>query len=315
MVKPAVRYLAVAAIGAALTVPAQSQNRIRHESLNFNVSDNNAEHCSDLKVDSSGEIAHATEAFTLSRAEAPVLQIDAPDHGNVRVLGAAQSEYSVEVCKFAVAVDRATAEQALVGITVSHSGGRLSASGPPAGAHGDDGQWMSYFIVHAPKDAPVTLEARNGPISVRGIDGEVKVNAVNGPVALRDLGGRVEASTINGPIAFEGSSGDIHLKAQNGPIAVKISGDFWNGNQLEVSTNNGPLSLKIPDTFQSGVRLEMSGNSPMSCRASICDHASEDLNSRPRVIQMMGSSGAIRISTHNGPVSVGGSDTKLKKII
>jgi len=102
--------------------------------------------------------------------------------------------------------------------------------------------------------------------------------------------------------------------AQNGPIAVKVSGDLWNGNQLEAHTNNGPVSLKISDTFRSGVRVEMSGHSPMSCQAAACANATTDLRSSQRVIQMNGSGDTIRISTHNGPIAIGG-ESKMKRII
>ncbi len=87
---------------------------------------------------------------------------------------------------------------------------------------------------------------------------------------------------------------------------MKLSGDLWYGNQLEAHTNNGPVSLKIPDNFRSGVRVETSGNSPVSCKAAACANASDDRAGNPRVIQMNGSDGTIHISTHNGPIAVGG---------
>ena len=298
------------AIGALLLVPAWGQER-NHRDFNLNVHEEDARHCADLRAESRGEIAQSTEAFTLSRGEAPVLEISALDRGNVRVYGEGRADYAVEACKFAVAADRGTAQQLLNGVTVSRSAGRLSISGPSA----DNGQWTTYFIVHAPKDAPVDLETRNGPIAVRDMDGQVKAHATNGPIAVRDCGGRVEANTVNGPIAFEGGGGDIHLIAQNGPISVKLSGDQWNGNQLEARTTNGPLSLKIPDTFRSGVRVETSGHSPLICQAAACQNATTDLRGSPRVIQMNGSSDTIRVSTHNGPVAIDGGEGRLHRII
>ncbi len=308
----ALRCLAAAALGAAfLLIPARSQTREPEYGLNINVSEHDPQHCADLKAESAGELVQATEAFTLSRAEAPTLEISALDHGNIRVLGESRADYGVEVCKLAVAGDRGAAQQTLLGITVSRNAGRLSLSGPFA----DGGHWVAYFIVHAPKDAPVDLETRNGAIAVRGVDALVKVHATNGPIAVHDCNGRVEADSANGPIAFEGSGGDVHLQAQNGPIAVKVSGDLWNGNQLEARTNNGPVSLNFPDSFRSGVRVESSGHSPLSCRAAACAGATTDLRSSQRVIQMNGSGVAIRISTLNGPISIGGAESKLHKII
>jgi hypothetical protein len=305
----AFRYLAATALGATLLIPAQSQTR--YHDFNLNIQDSNVEHCGDLKPESRGEIARSTEAFTLSRGEAPILEISALDRGNIRVFGSAQTDYAVEVCKFAVAGDRGTAEQLLRSVAVSRSAGKLSASGPGS----NEGEWVAYFFVHAPTDAPVDLETRNGPIAVRGIAGMVKAHAVNGPIAVRDCTGRVEANTVNGPIAFEGGGGDVHLLAQNGPIAVKVSGDLWNGNQLEAHTNNGPVSLKISDTFRSGVRVETSGHSPMSCQAAACANATTDLRSTERVIQMNGSGDTIHISTHNGPVAIANGEGQMKGVI
>jgi DUF4097 and DUF4098 domain-containing protein YvlB len=300
MLQHAFRCLAAMALGATLML-AQTQVR-RHHDFNLSIHDNSAEHCSDLQAEArGGSLAQASESFMLPRSQGAALEINVPDRGNIRVFGAPQADFSVEVCKFAVAGDGGTAEQVVQGITVQRSAGRLSASDPTVNAEAD---WSTYFIVHAPKDAPLNLDANNGAIAVRGMDGQVKMHAVNGPLAVRDCGGRVDAETVNGPIAFEGSGGDIHLQAQNGPIAVKISGDLWNGNQLEATTNNGPLSLKFPDSFRSGVRVESSGHSPMSCKASACANAAADFQGGQRVIQMNGSQGTIHVSTHNGPVSV-----------
>lgn len=309
MLKHAFRCLVAVALGATL-LPAQGQTRHRPE-FNLSVQDSNAEHCADLRAEAhGGELAQTAERFTLSRGQAPALEISAMDRSSIHVMGAAQEDYTVEVCKFAVARDGAAAGQLLSAVTVSRSAGRLSTSGPDNG----EGEWAIYFLVHAPQDAALDLETRNGAISVRNLAGQVKVRAANGPIAVRDCAGRVEANAINGPIAFEGSGGDIHLQAQNGPISVKLSGDFWNGNQLEAHTNNGPISLKMPDSFRSGVRVETSGNSPMTCRAAACANASSDRANGMRVMQMNESEGAIHISTHNGPVSVG-SDSKLARVM
>ena len=50
----------------------------------------------------------------------------------------------------------------------------------------DSNEWMAYFIVHAPRDASLNLEAKNGPIEVRGVNGTIKLRAANGPIAIAD---------------------------------------------------------------------------------------------------------------------------------
>jgi DUF4097 and DUF4098 domain-containing protein YvlB len=284
---------AVICLGCFLS-PAKSQTAKRRS---FDLSiDGSGETCADLKVRSSGEVARVNETFTMSRGEAPILEINATDRGNIRVRGWDHADYSVETCKIAVAETQAAADQMARGISVTHTAGRISFAGPST----DSSDWTTFFIVHAPRDASLNLEAKNGPIDVRGVNGTVKLRAANGPIAIADCGGSVEAHTTNGPIAFSGDRGEVHLNAQNGPISLKLSTESWNGSQLEARTVNGPLAVTLPENFRSGMRLETSGHAPVACSAAPCRNAWRD----GRTMQMNGSNDTIRLSTENGPVAV-----------
>jgi len=295
-------YAAAAALAVAwLLTPAQT-HAARGPHFNINISSGDAESCAGLKVSTNGggQISQANDSFTLRRSDASLLELNAADHGHITVRGWDRGEYSVETCKIAAADTSSNADQIVRGISVSHSAGRLSFNGPTV----DNADWLVYFIVHAPKDATLDLETRNGPIAVRDMNSTIKLRAVNGPIAIRDCLGTIEAHTTNGPIAFAGSGGDVHLTAQNGPIALSLANDTWNGNQLEARTINGPLALSVPDTFLSGLRVETAGHSPMSCSAGPCRNAFTDASGNSRVLQMNGSSGTVRVSTENGPVSI-----------
>jgi len=213
-----------------------------------------------------------------------------------------RADYSVETCRIAAAETRGAAEQIARGISVAHTAGRISYSGPAA----DSTEWMAVFIIHAPRDASLDLEAKNGPIEVRGVNGNVKLRATNGPIAIAECGGSVEAHTTNGPIAFSGDRGEVHLNAQNGPISLKLGAETWNGAQLEARTVNGPLAVSLPENFRSGMRLETSGHTPVSCSAAPCRNG--------RTMQMNGTNDTIRMSTENGPVAIHTAGTG-KKII
>ena len=288
-------YVAAAVLCVAWLVTPGATHAARDRGFNLNIN-GNAESCADLKVHSKGETAQVNESFTLSKGEAPILELNAADRGQIRVRGWDRADYSVETCKIAAAETRGAAEKMARSISVGHTAGRISYSGPTA----DSAEWMAVFIVHAPRDASLNLEAKNGPIEVRGVNGSVKLRATNGPVAIEDCGGSVDAHTTNGPIAFSGDRGEVHLNAQNGPIAVKFTTESWNGSQLEARTINGPLAVSLPENFRSGMRLETSGHAPVSCSATPCRNAWRD----GRTMQMNGTSEAIRLSTENGPVAV-----------
>jgi len=298
------RYLCIA-IGAAVLISAataQTQRNRRGNNFNINMQ-GDAESCADVRVTSSnGELSRASEQFALSRGEASTVELNAGDRGVIKVRGWGQPGYSVEACKMAVAGDRGTADQLLRGITVSHSAGRFSYTGPSS----DNGNWQVYFIIHTPDNASLDLETRNAPVSISDVKGNVKVRATNGPLSINRSMGTIDAQTENGPISFEGEGGEVRLHAQNGPISVAIQKEFWNGPALEARTVNGPMTLSLPTAFQSGVRVEASENAPISCKHDACTHAYTNAASDHRILQLNGSSETVRVSTDNGPLSVVG---------
>jgi hypothetical protein len=290
-------YVAVAVLaGGWLLTPTHTQARgeIR---LSIN---GDAESCAELKVHSSGEIARAASSFTLTKAQAPALEVNGGERGIIRVRGWNRPDYAVEACRIAAADTRAQADQLLGSIKVSQAGGRFSSSGPA----NSNSQWEVVFIVHAPSGAALDLETRNGPIDVRSVTGSLKVRATNGPVSVSEGSGAVDAHAANGPISFSGSGGDVRLVSSNGPVSVQILGDSWSGQQLEARTTNGPVSVQLPANFRSGLRLETDGHSPVSCSLATCRGARMDTTGAHRVMELNGSSPLVRVSTTNGPVSV-----------
>lgn len=300
-----VLYVAAAVLCLGWLVMPGKTHAARDRGFNLSI-DGNAESCAELKVRSTGETAQVNDGFTMSKGEAPLLELNAAERGQIRVRGWDRADYSVETCRIATAETRGAAEQMARGIAVTHSAGHLAYTGPA----GDSADWMVVFIIHAPRDASLNLESKNGPIEVRGVNGSVKLRAVNGPVAVAECGGNVEVHTTNGPIAFSGDRGEVHLNAQNGPIAVKLSSESWNGSQLQARTINGPLAVTLPENFRSGLRLETAGHAPISCSAAPCRNAWRD----GRTMQMNGTSDTIRLSTENGPVAVQ-TEGRAKRII
>jgi hypothetical protein len=172
--------LAAAIVAACLSVPRGAA--LDKKAVHFSIQ-GDADTCAALDVRSSGQISRAEESFMLPRATA--LEIDAASHGRIRVRGEDRADFSVQACKIAVGETAAEAASLLGQIAVSRSGARFSATGLSTG------QWQVIFLVRAPKDANLDLEARNGPISVDGVTGRIKTRAANGPVSLRGCGGEI----------------------------------------------------------------------------------------------------------------------------
>jgi DUF4097 and DUF4098 domain-containing protein YvlB len=276
-----------------------AQGASRHHSVN--ISDGHRHpvtDCSDLRIrfDERDAVVRSEE-HTVTKAEAPVLQVHPHANGGMQVVGWDKDTYSVTACKAAGRGE--DAERILSQITVSIEKGRVSTKGPS-----DDDDWTVYLLIRAPKSATIDAETMNGPISFYDVDGKLTAHAHNGPISLRNFSGDAEITAQNGPISVEGSSGNVRIHTENGPISVSLKGSTWSGAGLSADAHNGPVTLMVPTGYKSGFVVESKNYAPMSCKASICDNARKTWDDDHRRIEYGSAPAMIRLSTVNGPVSV-----------
>ncbi len=226
------------------------------------------------------------------------LHIEASQNGGIGVSGWERNEYSITACKAAIASDGRSAEENLRQIHLNVTGGQVTVTGP------DGSDWVAHLIIRAPAGAEIDMASTNGPIDVRHVSGKIHARSENGPLAVKDVSGEFRGETQNGPIDFRGSRGNLRLRAENGPISVELTGNRWEGGELDASTQNGPVSLSLPSNYQSGVRVDASENSPVTCRASQCRQSARTWE-HPSRIEFGGATPVVRLSTVNGPVSIG----------
>src|SRR5579859_117432 len=91
-----------AVITACARRPVLAQPRFWDGHLNIE-GDRDAQRCSDLRARASGGVAQATENFTLSKQQAPTLELRGRSPTSFHVRGWDRPDYVVEVCKFAAA--------------------------------------------------------------------------------------------------------------------------------------------------------------------------------------------------------------------
>jgi hypothetical protein len=155
------------------------------------------------------------------------IRVDPGSNGAISVVGWDQNRVEVHARIQARARTEEEAEQLASQVTVS-STAVIEANGP-----GNDrsSNWHVSFLVYVPASSDLELEAQNGPLSVRGVNGRMRLDAQNGPINLREIGG------------------DVVARAQNGPLNVVLSGTQWDGVGLDAETQNGPVTLTIPSDY------------------------------------------------------------------
>jgi hypothetical protein len=160
------------------------------------------------------------------------------------------------------------------------SGGTVTVEGPRQ--QNDDENWTASLVANVPRRSDLTLETRNGPVSVERVSGNVNVRTSNGPLALRDLGG------------------DVRARTTNGPLTISLSGDRWDGAGLDAQTTNGPLTINVPSNYNA--RLETgTHNGPVRVDfpITVVGRIGRDISTT------LGSGGAtIRATTTNGPLTL-----------
>jgi hypothetical protein len=297
---------------AAATVPASFAG---HVSTTINTSYDGhglIERCDQIQIkfgDRGGSLpmARSEEEMKVPRTEGQPLTIELSEAGGMRIQEWDGNEYAIRICKAAGAGSDEKAHQALDGISASLHGSRITIDGP------EDGGWVVFLLVKAPKDAEMELATENGPMDLTGVSGKIRARSENGPIALTKCSREIRATTQNGPISLTGGSGDFRLKAENGPISVDLTRTGWQGEGLVVSTENGPLTLKLPGSIKTGIRVEVANHSAVNvdCQALECKQAKWTWNQDTRRIEFGRQPPTVKLSTVNGPVSIQSRSTEF----
>ena len=133
-----------------------------------------------------------------------------------------------------------------------------------------------------PRRSDLSLEAHNGGIAISDVNGKIEFSALNGGISLRRVGGNVHGSTTNGG------------------LAVELSGDRWDGEELDVKTTNGGVSLSVPENYSAHLETgtvngNVSVDFPVTVQGRITKELSVNLGSGGATVRAMTTNGGIRL--------------------
>jgi hypothetical protein len=106
--------------------------------------------------------------------------------------------------------------------------------------HGADELAHYRIDVKLPRGRGLAASNGNGPITVAGIDGDVRAVSENGDVRCEAVSGRVDARVQNGNVFCRYVSGAIDVNAANGSVAIE-HGNAVAAYPVRVWTTNGPI--------------------------------------------------------------------------
>ena len=103
--------------------------------------------------------------------------------------------------------------------------------------------------VHYPRAMAVSLNSKNGNVTVDGPTAAVSLSNDNGNVHITGAKGAVSVKNSNGNVTIDGASTNVSASNGNGNLDVTLDGG-WRGSSIALSTHAGNVELQVPQNFQ-----------------------------------------------------------------
>jgi len=207
------------------------------------------------------------------------ISVDGRKNGGISVKGWDRNEILVRAHIQTAAPSQAEADELAKQIRIETSGGKIFAEGPEPR---QDYHWDVSYEIFVPHRSDLSLQTHNGGIVINDVSGRLEFNATNGGVVLRRVAGNVRGETTNGG------------------LVVELSGDHWDGEQLDVRTTNGGLVMSVPDNYSAHLETgtvngNLSIDFPVTVQGRITRELAVNLGSGGATIRAMTTNGGIRI--------------------
>ena len=215
---------------------------------------------------------------------AGAVSVDGRKNGGVSVKGWDRNEILVKARIQTSAPSQADADALAQQITIETAGAKIFASGPETRR---DYFWSVSYEVFVPRRTDLSLVAHNGGISISDVQGRLEFTAVNGGVALRRVGGTVHGGTTNGGLSIE------------------LTGDRWDGEEMDVKTTNGGISMSVPENYSAHLETgtvngNLSVDFPVTVQGRISRELAVNLGSGGPTVRAMTTNGGVRIKRVSG---------------
>ena len=276
----ALKYIAAAAIGAALGIAAVDTFGQDNAKQRSNLKENYSGFCTDDNW--SGDHVSFRELREVTLPNGGAVNVDAGQNGGIAIRGEDRSDVLVRSCVQAWGTTETEAKARVSQVSISTSGTIKADSSS------GDKNWSVSFQVLVPRSTNLDLTAHNGGISISGVNGAARFETVNGGVSLKEI------------------AGDFKGHTTNGGVNVVLSGSAWRGNGLDVTTTNGGVRLLLPGNYSAHVETG-TVNGGFSSNIAALNVDSEERRGSHAVrinTDINGGGPMIRVITTNGGVRI-----------
>ena len=215
---------------------------------------------------------------------AGAISVDGRQNGGVSVKGWDRNEILARARIQTAAPTQAEADALAQQITIETAGAKIFANGPE---NRRDYYWSVSYEVFVPRRSDLSLTAHNGGI------------------AISDVQGRLDFTTSNGGVALKRVGGTVHGGTTNGGLSIELSGDRWEGEEMDVKTTNGGISMSLPENYSAHLETgtvngNLSIDFPVTVQGRITRELAVNLGSGGPTIRAMTTNGGVRVKRGSG---------------
>ena len=254
----------------AVNTSAQNKAEAKNKSREF---------CSNNNYSSDDHISFR-EVREMTLPATGSLTVDGGQNGGVRVIGENRNDVLVRACIQTWSKSEEEAKALAAGIKIETAGTikAESASGSK--------DWSVSYEISAPRNTSLSLKARNGGISISGVEGNLDFETMNGGVVLRDVAGEVKGRTTNGG------------------VMVSLGGSSWKGSGLDVETTNGGVTLSMANSYAAHVETGTVNGGFSSDFSALSVDRTERWKPARVSADLNGGGPTIRVITTNGGITI-----------
>lgn len=236
---------------------------------------------------SSGDKVNAADEREFTLPVRNTLEVDGKQNGGISVRGENRNDILVRACVVAWSSSKAEAQNAVSRISIN-------TNSVIAAENTDGNSWSVSYQILVPRNMNLKLTANNGGISINSVAGMIEFFTKNGGISLQDL------------------AGDVIGKTQNGGVSVKLSGNTWIGNGLNVETKNGGVKLVMPENYAANIETGTVNGGFKSDIAVLQTEGTNKWRNNRINTSINGGGAPIRVVTTNGGIKIGSFETESR---
>lgn len=195
-------------------------------------------------------------------------------------------------------IEEADARVASMSIRTERAGGRLIVA--PAITGNWEPNDACSFTIRLPQVNGVSVDTKNGAVTLDGTSGPALLVTSNGPITVSDHAGALDLRTSNGAVSVTDTTDRVDVTTSNGSVRLSLT-DSAPG-PVNVVTSNGSVTLSVGPSFAAAFNLRTSNG-----RITVIDSEGTERvrSSGGLVTTQLGTGGeSSTIRTSNGKITI-----------